>query len=300
MKTTRSERGRIRITLAILLVLVAVVIYFYSERTGPPPEALDPPMVEEADPTQPRHPVPEPIPDGDSEPDSGAEDSGEAAADDAADDADPSPEPFEPVEVLPALDASDPVVDERMAEWLGAEAADALLAGDDLVRRLVATIHSLDGEAVPLRVRPVVPAPEAFRPGEEREDPDSGERYWDRDAGNVSRYEDHLDALRRIEPEVAAQYYLAHYEWFQRAYAELGDPDAYFNDRLVEIIDHLLEAPNPDNGTRLVRPKVFYEYADPELEGQSWGRKALMRLGPEQRSVVKSWLREFRAAIASD
>lgn len=296
MKSTNTMRGRIRITLAILLVVAAVVIYFYSERTGPPPEALDSPVVEEADPTQPRHPVPEPESGGDSEPESGPEETGDAAADDA----DPSPEPFEPVEVLPALDASDPVVGDRMADWLGPEAAEALLAGDDLVRRLVATIHSLDGEAVPLRVRPVVPAPERFRPGEEREDPDTGERYWVRDAGNASRYEDHLDALRRIEPEVAAQAYLAHYEWFQRAYAELGDPDAYFNDRLVETIDHLLEAPNPDNGTRLVRPTVFYEYADPELEGQSWGRKALMRLGPEQRSVVKSWLREFRAAIASD
>lgn len=287
-----NQSGRVRIVLAAVMVLAAIGFYFYSERTGPPPEALTLPEVPEDTMPEPRHPVPQ-------QPGSRPEENGPDA--DAPDPESGETEPeFQPRPVMPALEESDPAVTGRMQEWLGDEAAGALLSGEDLVRRMVATIHSLDGGAVPLRVRPVVPPPEGFRAGEPQEEPETGERFWVLDPGNAERYETHLDALRRIDPETAAEVYLAHYDWFQRAYAELGDSDAYFNDRLVEIIDHLLEAPSPENGTRLVRPKVFFEYADPALENQSWGRKALMRLGPEQRSVVMAWLRAFRTRIAAD
>jgi len=33
------------------------------------------------------------------------------------------------------------------------------------------------------------------------------------------------------------------YPLLQRVYVELGHPDQYFNDRVVEVIDHLLETP---------------------------------------------------------
>ena len=69
------------------------------------------------------------------------------------------------------------------------------------------------------------------------------------------------------------------YPLFQRAYAELGYPDAYFNDRLVEVIDHLLGAAPATEPLRLVRPKIFYQFADPELESLSAGRRLLLRIG---------------------
>ena len=71
--------------------------------------------------------------------------------------------------------------------------------------------------------------------------------------------------------------YVRYYPLFQQAYRELGYPKGYFNDRLVEVIDHLLGAPEVPASAKLVRPKVFYLYADPGLEAQSAGRKVLMR-----------------------
>jgi hypothetical protein len=44
-----------------------------------------------------------------------------------------------------------------------------------------------------------------------------------------------------------------------------------FNDRLIEIMDHLLAAPEIEGPIELVQPKVLYRFADPELEKRSWG-----------------------------
>jgi hypothetical protein len=91
-----------------------------------------------------------------------------------------------------------------------------------------------------------------------------------------------------------ADVYRRFYPLFQSAYVDLGYPDGYFNDRLVEVIDHLLETPEISDPVSLTRPHVLYEFADPELEGLSSGQKLLLRMGAEHRSRVKQALREFR------
>jgi hypothetical protein len=84
---------------------------------------------------------------------------------------------------------------------------------------------------------------------------------------------------------------------FQSAYTELGYPDAYFNDRLVEVIDHLLETPEPAGPVALVRPHVLYEYANPDLESLSSGQKLMLRMGNEHMVRIKKMLGELRQLI---
>ena len=88
------------------------------------------------------------------------------------------------------------------------------------------------------------------------------------------------------------------YPLFQQAYRELGAGDAYFNDRLVEVIDHLLAAPEVAPPIELVRPKVYWQFRDPSLESMSAGHKLMVRIGPEQSARVKAKLRELRDALA--
>ena len=71
-----------------------------------------------------------------------------------------------------------------------------------------------------------------------------------------------------------------------------------FNDRVVYVIDHLLETPVPAEPVQLVRPYVLYEYADPELEALSSGQKFLLRMGAENATRTKDALAELRARIA--
>jgi hypothetical protein len=79
---------------------------------------------------------------------------------------------------------------------------------------------------------------------------------------------------------------------------DLGYPNGYFNDRLVEVIDNLLAAPDVKGPVKLVVPHVLYEYADPDLQQRSAGQKLLIRMGPANAAKVKAKLREIRAKVA--
>ena len=97
---------------------------------------------------------------------------------------------------------------------------------------------------------------------------------------------------------------------FQQAYEELGYPGGHFNTRLVQVIDHLLAAPEPKQppSVKLVdvkgevpstRPWVRYEYTDPALESLSAGQKIMVRVGVTHERRLKAWLSGFRRAIAT-
>jgi hypothetical protein len=118
-------------------------------------------------------------------------------------------------------------------------------------------------------------------------------------AGNAARYAPYVQALERIDAKQLAGVYLRFYPLFQKAYEELGYPKAYFNDRLVASIDHLLAAPEPSAPPRLTQPKVLYEFEDPQLEALSAGHKAMLRLGTDNARRVKAKLRALRAEITA-
>ncbi len=93
--------------------------------------------------------------------------------------------------------------------------------------------------------------------------------------------------------------YFQHYPQFQKAYDELGYRGRYFNDRLVQVIDHLLTAADVQAPVELQLSLGVYRYADPALEELSSGRKTLLRMGPENAAATKAKLREIRNAIVS-
>ena len=118
-------------------------------------------------------------------------------------------------------------------------------------------------------------------------------------AANYARYSRYVKLAQAIDSKRVAGIYVHYYPLFQQAYAELGYPKKHFNDRLVEVIDHLLTAPDAQQPVHLIRPKVLYEFEDPELEDLSVGQKLFIRMGPENAAAMKAKLREVRAQIAS-
>jgi len=87
------------------------------------------------------------------------------------------------------------------------------------------------------------------------------------------------------------------YPLFQKAYQDLGYPKGYFNYRLIEVIDHLLAAPDVPAPIALTQPKVLFEFADPSLEQLSAGQKIMIRIGPVNESRVKAKLADIRHAL---
>jgi hypothetical protein len=92
--------------------------------------------------------------------------------------------------------------------------------------------------------------------------------------------------------------YRRFYPLMQEAFAQLGYPDGYFNDRVIAVIDHLLATPEPEEPIRLVQPHVLYKFADPELEALSSGQKLLIRMGPDHAARIRDFLTELRTHIA--
>jgi hypothetical protein len=119
------------------------------------------------------------------------------------------------------------------------------------------------------------------------------------DERNAARYEPPAALLRQLDVAALASLYKSYYPLFQRAYEDLGYPHGYFNDRLVAVIDHLLATPESVTAPELVRPKVFWEYADPELEARSAGQKLMLRVGSANATLLRGKLRELRAQVAA-
>jgi len=116
---------------------------------------------------------------------------------------------------------------------------------------------------------------------------------------NFERYAPLARAVQGTDVKALAVVYERLYPLFQQAYEDLGYPGKYFNDRLVEVIDHLLQTPEVPAPIPVVQPKVFWQYADASLENRSAGQKLLIRMGPQNARIIKAKLREFRAEIVN-
>ena len=105
--------------------------------------------------------------------------------------------------------------------------------------------------------------------------------------------------VKAVDLPAFVREYANFYPVFQAAYRDIGYPDRYFNDRLVEVIDLLLATPDIAAPLRLKRPGVMYTFADPDLESLSAGQKILLRVGPANEALIKSRLRELRGLVTA-
>lgn len=191
---------------------------------------------------------------------------------------------------LPALDVSDSTMRNALDELLSEKTLVDLFQMRDFVRRVVATIDNIPRNKVALRLLPVKPAGGAFLVAGKNQSLAIA-------ADNAARYAPYLRLANSLDTAKLVALYFHFYPLFQQAYQELGYPKGYFNDRLVEVIDHLLAAPEVAAALKLVRPKVLYLYADPALEGRSAGQKVLLRIGSENAALVRAKLRDIRSEL---
>jgi len=203
---------------------------------------------------------------------------------------------------LPDLAHSDKLLRDELTSLLGKDTVSNLLQTDGFARRAAATIDGLGREHAPASMWPVQPIPDRFTVEEQADGPYLA-------PGNAQRYATFVAFVTRIDAGKAASLYKRLYPLFQAAYEELGFPGKYFNDRVVAVIDVLLQAPEPDGPIKLsltqvqgpipsTRPWVRYQFADPALEALPAGQKILLRVGPQNARALKAKLRELRAQIA--
>jgi hypothetical protein len=225
----------------------------------------------------------------------------EAPAASVASDAAPAPSaPRYPIEdaappaaqtaALPAVADSDAALQDVMAGLFAGVPLDRVFHLQEIVPRFVATIDNLPRQTAALSRMPVNPV------GGNVETTQANGQFLLR-ADNASRYSTYLGVMEHADTQKLVQAYVRYYPLFQKAYQDLGYPHGYFNDRLVEVIDHLLAAPEVPAPIALTQPKVLYEFADSTLEQRSAGQKILMRMGPVNEARVKAKLRDVRRAV---
>ncbi|HET6602690.1 MAG TPA: DUF3014 domain-containing protein [Xanthomonadaceae bacterium] len=257
--------------LAALVLLVAAVgigVYLARRQSTPEPYVLAPVPATQPEPVsaapEPTHPIQDALP--------GAE--------------------IQDTGPLPELQDSDAAVLAELARLFGLEEPAGVFVAGHVIPRIVVTVDNLPRRRIVQRILPVRPAPGTLQVEE------ADGRLWLADA-NSGRYEAFVAMLESADPDAVAAAYVRAYPLFQSAYAELGYPDAYFNDRLVEVIEHLLAAPVPVRPLELEPAQRGYRYLDPGLESASVGHKLMFRLSAGQVDRVHAALREFRARVVA-
>lgn len=195
---------------------------------------------------------------------------------------------------LPALDDLDAYLRLELIGIFG-DALDELLARETLIDHFVATVDNLPRSHVAERIRPVSGISGTFAV-----DKNSDDDSLVLSSANFERYTFLIEMIQFADVDSIVDAYRRYYPLFQEAYVELGYPNGYFNDRLIEVIDHLLATPTAAQPIRLTRPHVLYEYADAELESLSSGQKLLLRMGNEHAGTLGRLLIDFRERVASD
>jgi Protein of unknown function (DUF3014) len=190
-----------------------------------------------------------------------------------------------------------------LSDLLGRSAVTRFVQSDDFAHRLVATVDNLARPHAAPRLWPVHPTPGRFSVSGQGELRGIAPE-------NAGRYAPLVSMIVAADARRAAELYVRMYPQLQRAYEELGYPGRYFNDRVIEVIDHLLATPEPASGAPLMQlteikgsvpstqPWLRYEFADPALQSLSSGQRILLRVGPTHRQALKAKLIELRRLLA--
>ena len=204
----------------------------------------------------------------------------------------PVPEPEPETKPAPEVPQKVETLQEALQKFFGNK-LEELFITNGLVRNFVVTVDNMTGRKLPQRFSFAKPPEGKFAVIKEAND----DKFLD--PINYQRYAPVIQLIATVDLQKLVSIYVRYYHLFQSAYEELGYPDRYFNDRLVEVIDHLLATPKVTGKISLLQPKVYYQFANPDLEALSAGQKILIRVGPANADVIKLRLTELRELVTN-
>ncbi|MDO9277724.1 MAG: DUF3014 domain-containing protein [Polaromonas sp.] len=209
---------------------------------------------------------------------------------------------LQPVEVpVAALPLGADQVSSTLTDFLGKKAALTFFQLDDFPRKFVATVDNLGRTHAPPVAWPIGPTDGRFTVQTH-----DGATIVSSDNG--LRYTPLVLLLESINIPQAVDVYVRMYPVLQKTYGELGFPNRQFNDRLLQVINHLLATPIAPQVMAVqltevkgpipsLRPWVRYEFADPALETLSAGQKIMLRVGSVNQNRLKARLSAVRQEI---
>lgn len=224
----------------------------------------------------------------------------------------PAPEVLHPIDELPAAaeDTTEDTVlpngqafEEQVFGLVGMDLFQHWFLSERLIDRFVATVDNLARAHASPRMWPIPRTPGALETIVI-----DGRTYVA--PSNAARYDGFIQLIEKLPVKSTVDLYKRNYPKFQQSYQSLGYPNAYFNDRLVAVIDHLIATPDVAEPVGVYQveikgpladshPITHFAYASPQLEQGSAGRKILWRMSPAQRQAVIAKLKVIRQAVAA-
>jgi hypothetical protein len=187
---------------------------------------------------------------------------------------------------------ADNSIEAALSALFGKDKFEAVFNIKDLVRRIVVTVDNATKLQQPSQeFSPFKPMEIEFVATGKGADQSISPR-------NFERYKPYVDLVRNTDMHQIAKLYVRYYSLFQSAYQDLGT-QGYFNDRLIEVIDHILSTPDVKSPIKIHQPtyKYRYKYVDDQIEALSSSQKLLIRTGEDNAQVIKAKLRELRPLL---
>lgn len=206
-----------------------------------------------------------------------------------------APVPVPTVEPLPNLNDSDASV---LSALQGLSTQTLKFAvPKEIIRKFVRAVNAIEEGKVVHEYRPINnPAPAFVATSTGPVTATQPEQYR-LSTDNFQRYDDYVTLLAMLDSDTLAALYQRFYPLLEEAYGEMGLKKGNFHSVLVAAIDNLLMAPVIEGDLLLVRPQVFYQYADPELEKLPATHKLMLRMGAANTRSLQTSLKKLRLKL---
>jgi hypothetical protein len=191
------------------------------------------------------------------------------------------------------LSSSDAIVRELAAGLSSNPKLAAWLVNEDLIRRFTASVDNIASGISPQAHL------EFLRPKAGFEVDKKSGGVFVIDPSSYRRYNLPAQVFASLDTEGSVALYRELKPLIDEAYAEIGPPDRRFDDRIEAAFDQLLAVPVLGSPARVNELVVTYAWADDELEGMSSAQRHLLRMGPDNVSLIQGKLSELRAALAA-
>ena len=191
------------------------------------------------------------------------------------------------------LSGSDVVVRELAAGLSSNPKLAAWLVNEDLIRRFTASVDNVASGMSPLAHLDFLRPKAAFEVDEK-----SGGVFVV-EPSSYRRYNLAAQVFASLDTKGSVALYRELKPLIDEAYAEIGPSNRRFDGRLEAAFDQLLAVPVLEGPARLNQLVVTYAWADDELEGLSSAQRHLLRMGPDNVSLIQGKLSELRAALAA-
>ena len=192
------------------------------------------------------------------------------------------------------LSTSDAVVRELAAGLSANPKLAVWLVNEDLVRRFVTSVDNIASGVSP---RAQI---EFLRPAEGFEvDVKSGDVIVV-ESSSYRRYNLPAQVFASLDTDGVVALYRELKPLIDEAYGEIGPRGRSFDSRLDAACDQLLAVPVLERPARVNQQVVTYAWADEELELMSAAQRHLLRMGPDNVSLIQGKLEELKAALAAE